>query len=137
MLKSVFIEYLVKNKERSNGSEFRLAKNAPPEIRKEMRKWRDRRVLSDLPYMVSDFLLEDLKAGKAKKDGDVYRRSRETRETTTVGALIEALKKFKPDVRVCVYDSLGTLVDPLELVDVGGGTVALPPSGEEYDDVPF
>jgi len=51
--------------------------------------------------------------------------------------LIEALKKFKPDVRVCVYDSLGTLVDPLELVDVGGGTVALPPSGEEYDDVPF
>ncbi len=67
MLKSVFIEYLVKNKERSNGSEFRLTKNAPPEIRKEMRKWRDRRILSDLPYMVSDFLLEDLKAGKAKK----------------------------------------------------------------------
>jgi len=73
MLKSVFIEYLVKNKERSNGSEFRLAKNAPPEIRKEIRKWRDRRVLSDLPYMVFDFLLEDLKAGKVKKDGDVYR----------------------------------------------------------------
>ncbi len=137
MLKCVFIEYLVENEDRSNGCEYRLAKKTPPEIRKEMRKWHDRRVVGGSPYMVVDFLWEDIETGKARKDGDLYRRSLETTKTTTVGELIKALKMFRADACVRVYDSRGALVDPLELVDVGGGTIALPPSGVDFDDVPF
>lgn len=89
------------------------------------------------PYSVVDFLLEDLETGKARKDDDLYRRNREAAKKTTVGELVEALKKFNPNACVCVYDNLGALVDPLELVEVGNGIIVLPFSYVDYGEPPF